>query len=234
MPRQPSTIATSTSGTNSARIGVCLPTIAPRVSLGSSVTLPSVRIGVAIAPNATGAVLAVSASAAALSGLNPSAISITDVTATGVPNPASASSSAPNENAMMTACTRWSSLTRANERRKHVEMPCLDGHLIDPDRVDHDPQDREEPEGGAFRPGEQGLTERHPVHQDREHDRECQRHQRRHPGRHPQHTQHHEQQQQRQRRDQRAPRQGMRYRIENLLVHGDHLAGTAIRATRAV
>src|SRR5258705_2873328 len=103
MPRQPSTIATSTSGTNSARIGVCLPTIAPRVSLDRSVTLPSVRIGVAIAPNATGAVFAVSASAAALRGLNPSAISITDVTATGVPNQARASSRAPNQNAMMTA-----------------------------------------------------------------------------------------------------------------------------------
>ena len=77
----------------------------------------------AIAPNATGAVLAVSASAAALSGWNPSAISITEVTATGVPNPASASSSAPNENAMMTACTRWSSLTRANERRSTSKCP---------------------------------------------------------------------------------------------------------------
>ena len=111
MPRQPSTIATRASGTNSARIGVCRPTIAPSVSLGSSVTLPSVRIGVAIAPNATGAVLATSASAAAFIGLKPSAISITDVTATGVPKPASASSSAPNENAMRTAWIRWSSLT---------------------------------------------------------------------------------------------------------------------------
>src|SRR5262245_683306 len=64
-PRQPSTIATSASGTNSARIGVWRPTIAPSVSLGRLVTLPSVRIGVAIAPNATGAVFAVNASTAA-------------------------------------------------------------------------------------------------------------------------------------------------------------------------
>ena len=103
MPRQPSTIATRTSGTNSARIGVWRPTIAPRVSTGSSVTLPSVMIGVAIAPNATGAVLATRASTAAFIGLKPSAINITDVTATGVPKPASASSSAPNENAIRTA-----------------------------------------------------------------------------------------------------------------------------------
>jgi len=46
-----------------------------------------------------------------------------EVTATGVPNPASASNSAPNENAMMTACTRWSSLTRANERRSTSKCP---------------------------------------------------------------------------------------------------------------
>jgi len=26
----------------------------------------------------------------------------------------------------------------------------------------------------------------------------------------------------------------MRYRVENLLIHGDHLAGTVIRATMAV
>ena len=52
-------------------------------------------IGVAIAPNATGAVFATSATAAALIGLKPSAISMTLVIATGVPKPASASSSAP-------------------------------------------------------------------------------------------------------------------------------------------
>ena len=93
------------------------------MSLGSSVTLPSVMIGVAIAPNATGAVLATSASAAAFSGLKPSAISITDVTATGVPKPASASSNAPNENAMMMAWIRWSSLTWQNERRSTSKCP---------------------------------------------------------------------------------------------------------------
>ena len=70
-----------------------------------------------MAPNATGAVLATSASTAAFSGLKPSAINITDVTATGVPKPASASSSAPNENAISTAWMRWSSLTCANDRR---------------------------------------------------------------------------------------------------------------------
>ena len=68
-------------------------------------------IGIAIAPNATGAVSATSASDAAFSGENPSPTSITPQIATGVPNPASASSSAPKQNAITTTCTRGSSET---------------------------------------------------------------------------------------------------------------------------
>ena len=123
-PRLPSTMTTSTSGTITARIGVCRPTIAPRVSTvsrGSSLapedTVASVTIGVASAPNATGAVFATRATVAALIGLKPSAISITTVIATGVPKPASASSSAPKQNAMMIAWIRWSGLTFSKERR---------------------------------------------------------------------------------------------------------------------
>ena len=44
-------------------------------------------IGIAIAPNATGAVLATSATEAAFIGLKPTATSITAVIATGVPKP---------------------------------------------------------------------------------------------------------------------------------------------------
>ena len=113
----------STSGTISARNGVWRPTIAPRSSFGRLVTSDSVMIGVAIAPKATGAVLATSATAAALIGLKPTAISIAAVIATGAPKPASASISAPNENAMMTAWMRWSSETEANERRRTAKWP---------------------------------------------------------------------------------------------------------------
>ena len=66
----------------------------------------SVTIGMAIAPNATGAVFATSASEAALIGRKPSPISITELIATGVPKPASASISAPKQNAMITAWIR--------------------------------------------------------------------------------------------------------------------------------
>jgi hypothetical protein len=83
----------------------------------------SVMIGVAIAPNATGAVLATSATDAALIGLKPTASSMAAVIATGAPNPASASISAPNANAMITAWMRWSSETEANERRSTSKWP---------------------------------------------------------------------------------------------------------------
>ena len=83
----------------------------------------SVVIGIAIAPNATGAVFATRAIAAALIGRNPSAIIITAVIATGVPKPASASSSAPKQNAMITAWMRWSSEIAPNDRRSTAKCP---------------------------------------------------------------------------------------------------------------
>ena len=86
-------------------------------------TSASVTIGVASAPKATGAVLAIRATQAALIGWKPSAISITTVIATGVPKPARASSRAPKQNAMMIAWTRWSELTVSNERRSTSKWP---------------------------------------------------------------------------------------------------------------
>ena len=62
------------------------PLLAPLT--GSFVTVASVVIGTASAPKATGAVLATSASVAALSGRKPRAMSITELMATGVPKPA--------------------------------------------------------------------------------------------------------------------------------------------------
>ena len=91
--------------------------------MSSSVTDDRVMIGVAIAPKATGAVFATSASDAALIGLKPSAISITAVIATGVPNPASASISAPKQKAMITAWTRWSVETVPNDLRSTAKWP---------------------------------------------------------------------------------------------------------------
>ena len=80
-------------------------------------------IGIAIAPNATGAVSATKARAAALTGLIPMPISITPQIATGVPKPASASSSAPKQNAITTTCTLTSSEISLNARRSTAKCP---------------------------------------------------------------------------------------------------------------
>ncbi len=122
-PRHRSMMNTSAIGTNTPSSGVWRPTICASVCSGMAVTAASVVIGTASAPKATGAVFATSATVAALIGLNPNAISMTLVIATGVPKPASASSSAPKQNAMITAWIRWSSLTRANDRRRTSKCP---------------------------------------------------------------------------------------------------------------
>src|SRR5215475_8092313 len=122
-PRRPSTRATSTSGTNSDRIGVCRPTIEPTLFTSRPLTVDRVTIGVASAPNATGAVFATSANTAARIGVKPSAINMTAVIATGVPKPANASISAPKQNAMMMAWIRLSSLTPPNDRRSTSKCP---------------------------------------------------------------------------------------------------------------
>jgi len=95
----------------------------PRSWAGIPVTASSVVIGTAMAPNATGAVFATSDTVAASSGRIPIATSMAALSSTGVPKPASASIRAPKQNAIRMACTRWSSLTRVNERRSTSEWP---------------------------------------------------------------------------------------------------------------
>jgi hypothetical protein len=65
-------------------------------------------MGVPKAPNATGAVLAISARPDAYSGGKPAPIMSAAEIATGVPNPAAPSMNAPKLNAMSIACTRRS------------------------------------------------------------------------------------------------------------------------------
>jgi hypothetical protein len=64
-PRHPLIVATSQAGTMIETMGSCRPAIALSVIGEMPVTAPNVRIGVPMAPNATGAVLAMSASPAA-------------------------------------------------------------------------------------------------------------------------------------------------------------------------
>jgi hypothetical protein len=67
-----------------------------------------VTIGVPIAPQATGAVLASRFSTADWNGLNPSPTITAPAIATGVPKPEVPSMIAPNENAISTHCSRRS------------------------------------------------------------------------------------------------------------------------------
>jgi hypothetical protein len=71
-------------------------------------------------------------------------------------------------------------------------MPCLRCHLVNPDRVDDDPQDWEESEDSAFAARQRRLAERRCVYGGGDRDRDGQGHHRRYPGPHAQHAQHDE------------------------------------------
>jgi len=81
-------------------------------------------IGVATAPNATGAVLANNTTVAALSGLTPSAKIMVAVIATGAPKPAKASNRPPKQNAIKMVWTRTSPLPSLSKvRRRSSNLP---------------------------------------------------------------------------------------------------------------
>jgi len=87
------------------------------------VRLPAVMIGMAMAPKATGAVLATSTTIAARSAENPTVISMTPVIATGAPKPARASSRPPKQKAIRMARTRGSSEIRPKVARRSSNRP---------------------------------------------------------------------------------------------------------------
>ena len=91
--------------------GVCRPAIEARSWIGRPVTPLRAMIGAAMAPNATGAVLASSDTMADLSGFIPAAISMAAEMATGAPKPARDSSSAPKQKAI-----------RMDRMRRSLEM----------------------------------------------------------------------------------------------------------------
>ena len=104
----PACAAISQNGTMIENTGSWRPTIAESACKSSPVTLARVTSGVPSAPNATGAVLPMSASLAASSGRNPSPIISAPEIATGVPNPAVPSMNAPKLNASNSARIRRS------------------------------------------------------------------------------------------------------------------------------
>ncbi|MNQ80565.1 hypothetical protein D3C85_955520 [compost metagenome] len=121
--RQPAKAQISQNGTSTEKKGNCRPTIIDSSISSSPVTLARVMIGVPRAPNATGAVLAISASPEAASGEKPSPIRIAPVTATGVPKPAAPSKNAPKQKAISSNCRRRSSVMRARESCSTLNEP---------------------------------------------------------------------------------------------------------------
>jgi hypothetical protein len=98
-----------------ARNGVWRPTICESSSVSRPESEAPVRIGMPKPPNATGAVFASSARAAAYSASKPNPAMREAVIATGVPKPAVASSRAPKTKAIRTTCILRSLLTPARE-----------------------------------------------------------------------------------------------------------------------
>ena len=91
--RQPAIVQTSQNGMSSEIGGKIRPEVALSASTSRPVTELSVRIGVPIAPQATGAVLAIRQSKAAWKGRNPSPTRNAAEIATGAPKPAAPSNS---------------------------------------------------------------------------------------------------------------------------------------------
>ena len=84
---------------------------------------PSVTTGMPIEPKATGAVLASSASTAAVMGSKPMLARMAAEIATGAPKPAMPSINAPKQKATSRACTRRSSVRRVSDRRMTSKSP---------------------------------------------------------------------------------------------------------------
>jgi hypothetical protein len=105
-------------------------------------------------------------------------------------------------------------------------------HVVDPQRVDDNPHDRPQAEGGAFERPLGGLTDRHRVDRDRDDDRDGQRRKRRPLRFQLDDTNEYEQHHQRQQCEDRREPQGVRDGIKNLLVHRKPSVWTS--TTRAV
>ncbi len=100
---------------NTASGAQICPTWALKSISGRFVTPASVTSGTPIAPNATGAVLAINAMPAAWNGGKPRPVSIAAATATGVPKPAAPSRKAPKANAINRAWRRGSRVSLPTE-----------------------------------------------------------------------------------------------------------------------
>src|ERR1043166_6561886 len=111
IPRKPANAQINQNGTINEKKGSWRPTIALNDFRSKPVTPCNPISGAPRAPNATGAVFAISERLDAESGVNPRPIKIAPVTATGVPKPQAPSMNAPKLNATNNSCRRRPSVS---------------------------------------------------------------------------------------------------------------------------
>ena len=131
-----------------------------------------VTIGVAIAPNATGAVLATSATAAALIGCEADR----DQHHRGDRHRRAEAGQRLQQRAEAERDDHGLDPLVVGDRRERPaqdrEVPGLDGHVVDPDRVPDDPDDRKQAECSAFARDGERRAERHAPHEHGDQDRD--------------------------------------------------------------
>ena len=135
------------------------------------VRLPAVMIGMAMEPNATGAVLASSTVAAARIGGEAERDQHDAGDRDGGAESGEGFQQAAEAERDDDALDPWVTGDPV-ERGPQVLEPAADhGQLIEPDRRDDDPHDREDAVHRALRGGQQGQVDRHPEGEDRHQDR---------------------------------------------------------------
>ena len=149
IPRHPANAATSQNGTSTEKNGSCRPTMPLKAWRSRPLTALSAMSGVPSAPNATGAVLAMSERPDAARGAKPRPMSSAPVTATGVPKPAAPSKNAPNANATSSSCSRASVVTCVMLWRSVAKRPRSAVSWYRKMTFEHDPPDGQQAEGGA-------------------------------------------------------------------------------------
>ena len=149
-------LRTSQSGRISENGGRMRPVIALNCASGNAGHARQHADRVADAPQATGAVLASRQSVAAWNGLKPSPMRNAPAIATGAPPPPVPSRNAPKQNAISTSCSRLSDGQCGDRVLHHLELPGLDGDVVEEDRRDDDPGDagHAEHDPAARRPDE--------------------------------------------------------------------------------
>ena len=207
---QPASRTIRYAGISTEKNGSWRPTIAESASVVDcasrprigAISPPSVITGMPSEPNATGAVFATSARTAAVMGSKPRPASIDAVMATGAPNPAMPSMSAPKQKATSSTWMRRSEREARERSADDVEVAALDRQVVEEHRREHDPADRPQPEGHAVGRRGDRQRQRHAPHDHREHERGARADDRRAPRRDAQHREHDREDQQRQGRHQ--------------------------------